>query len=78
MPHEFRKVRERERDFEVTSDNGQVTVSWATEFRKVSEKEREREREKHITSDNEQVMVSCAAEFTKVSERERERGHLWH
>ena len=43
MPHEFRKVRERERDFEVTSDNEQVTVSCATEFRKVRERERERE-----------------------------------
>ena len=42
LPH----LLQREPDFEVTSDNEQVTVSCATEFRRVSEKEREREREK--------------------------------
>ena len=40
LPH----LLQREPDFEVTSDNEQVTVSCATEFRQVSEKERERKR----------------------------------
>ena len=49
---DFRKVskRERETDFEVTSDNEQVTASCATEFRKVSKRERERERERETDS----------------------------
>ena len=39
LPH----LLQREPDFEVTSDNEQVTVSCATEFRQVSEKDREKQ-----------------------------------
>ena len=52
LPH----LLQREPDFEVTSDNEQVTVSCATEFRKMSE----RETDFGVPSDNEQVTASCA------------------
>ena len=67
LPH----LLQREPDFEVTSDNEQITMSCATDFRKVSKRERKTDFE--VTSDNEQVTASCATEFRKESKRERER-----
>jgi len=65
LPH----LLQREPDFEVTSDNEQVTVSCATEFRKVSERERNRF---DVNLDCEPVTAYCAVEFRVVSKRDRQ------